>query len=210
MNDSKEHQNAGQDDREKARRDVNVQTNQLRRVFLLSLQDFLIARFHLVGKIMDELCELAIVLDVAVAVKQPVRHNGVGLSPFRKGASPVVEFAIRRMHREPLGRRHFSEKRFGFLQQILVAGHMTIFLTRNQGWLWERPLPSLTLFVALETTQLIGTLAAVYGWLIEPVGWGYAMAIWGYSIIWMFINNAVKIGVLRLIKQVKHEPVYTE
>jgi H+-transporting ATPase len=27
--------------------------------------------------------------------------------------------------------------------KLLVAGHMTIFLTRNMGWLWNRPFPNL-------------------------------------------------------------------
>lgn len=94
--------------------------------------------------------------------------------------------------------------------KLLVAGHMTIFLTRNRGWLWEKPLPSLILFIALEATQLVGTLAAVYGWLVEPIGWGYAMAVWGYSIVWMVINNGVKIAVLVIIKRFKNRPVYSE
>ncbi len=94
--------------------------------------------------------------------------------------------------------------------KLLIAGHMTIFLTRNRTWLWQKPLPSLILFSALEATQLVGTLAAVYGWLVEPIGWGYAMAVWGYSIVWMFINNGVKIAVLYGIERFKNEPVYSE
>jgi len=94
--------------------------------------------------------------------------------------------------------------------KLLVAGHMTIFLTRNRGWLWEKPYPSVILFIALEATQILGTLAAVYGWLIEPIGWGYALAIWGYAILWMFINNAIKVLALNMIKRVQDKPVFSE
>jgi H+-transporting ATPase len=47
--------------------------------------------------------------------------------------------------------------------KLLVAGHLTIYLTRNTGPIWQRPFPSLKLFLTTEATQVIGTLAAVYG-----------------------------------------------
>ena len=42
---------------------------------------------------------------------------------------------------------------------LLVSGHMTIYLTRNKGPVWERPWPSWKLVVPAEATQLLGTLA---------------------------------------------------
>lgn len=81
---------------------------------------------------------------------------------------------------------------FMFLK-LLVAGHMTVFLTRNKGALWQRPYPSITLFGALEATQVVGTLIAVYGFLIYPIGWGYALLIWGYALVWLLILNGVKV-----------------
>ncbi len=82
-------------------------------------------------------------------------------------------------------------KTFMFLK-LLVAGHMTIFLTRNKGALWQKPYPSLKLFGALESTQVGGTLIAVYGFLVYPIGWGYALLIWGYALVWLMILNGVK------------------
>ena len=82
--------------------------------------------------------------------------------------------------------------------KLLVAGHMTIYLTRNTGWFWQRPYPSWKLIVAAETTQVLGTLAAVYGWLMPPIGWTLALSIWGYALAWFFINNLAKLGVLRI------------
>jgi H+-transporting ATPase len=77
--------------------------------------------------------------------------------------------------------------------KLLVAGHLTIYITRNTGWFWQRPLPNWRLFFASETTQLLGTLAAVYGWFVHPIGWGYALLVWGYALVWFGIENAGKI-----------------
>ncbi len=77
--------------------------------------------------------------------------------------------------------------------KLLVAGHMTIFLTRNTGTLWQKPYPGLWLFISLEGTQIIGTLFAVYGIFIPAVGWTPALIVWGYSIVWIFIHSGVKI-----------------
>lgn len=45
--------------------------------------------------------------------------------------------------------------------KLLVAGHLTIYITRNDGPLWQRPFPAWKLIVVTEGTQLLGTLAAV-------------------------------------------------
>ena len=81
--------------------------------------------------------------------------------------------------------------------KLLVAGHLTIYLTRNSGHFWDRPFPSLKLFITTELTQVVGTLAAVYGWFVEPIGWSLALLVWGYALVWFLINNMVKRLVLR-------------
>jgi len=81
--------------------------------------------------------------------------------------------------------------------KLLVAGHLTIYLTRNKGAVWDRPWPSWLLVVTTETTQVVGTLAAVYGWFVAPIGWDYALVVWGYALAWFLINSAVKIAVVR-------------
>jgi len=85
--------------------------------------------------------------------------------------------------------------------KLLVAGHMTIFLTRNKGWLWQKPYPSWLLFLTLEATQVIGTLVAVYGWLIHPIGWAKAGIVWGYALIWIILLNALKVITIKIINK---------
>lgn len=84
--------------------------------------------------------------------------------------------------------------------KLLVAGHLTIYITRNTGWFWQRPWPNWRLFWACEATQVLGTLAAVYGWVVHPIGWAYALLVWGYALVWFFIENAGKIIAYRAVR----------
>jgi H+-transporting ATPase len=77
--------------------------------------------------------------------------------------------------------------------KLLVAGHMTLFVTRSRGWLWQKPWPNLWMFLALEGTQVAGTLVAVYGFLVTPIGWLNAGIVWAYAIVWILVLDAVKI-----------------
>ena len=83
--------------------------------------------------------------------------------------------------------------------KLLVSGHMTIYLTRNRGPIWERPWPSWKLVVPAETTQLVGTLVVVYGWFMAPTGWGLALLVWGYALVSFFVASGVKIAVYRML-----------
>jgi H+-transporting ATPase len=82
---------------------------------------------------------------------------------------------------------------------LLIAGHLTIYITRSAQTFWKRPWPNWRLVVACETTQVIGTLAAVYGWGMTPLGWKYALVVWGYALVWFVLTDLVKIEVYRLL-----------
>jgi H+-transporting ATPase len=83
--------------------------------------------------------------------------------------------------------------------KLLVAGHLTIYVTRNQRWFWMPPYPCLRLFLTTEATQIIGTLVAAYGVFVTPIGWQYALAVWAYALLWLPINNAIALAVRRLL-----------
>jgi H+-transporting ATPase len=85
--------------------------------------------------------------------------------------------------------------------KLLVAGHFTIYLTRTVKPFWGRPWPSWQLLFAGESTHMIGTFAAVYGWGMTPLGWYYALVVWGYSTAWFLFNDLVKLWVYRLMRQ---------
>jgi len=36
-------------------------------------------------------------------------------------------------------------------------------------------------------------LIAVYGLFMTPLGWGWALFVWGYALIWFLVNDRVKL-----------------
>ncbi|MCE8468866.1 plasma-membrane proton-efflux P-type ATPase, partial [Rhodovulum sulfidophilum] len=82
--------------------------------------------------------------------------------------------------------------------KLLVSGHMTLYVTRNQDWFWTRPWPNWKLFCTTEATQVIGTLIAVYGVLVTPIGWTAALLVWAYCLVWLPIEGAIAMGIRRL------------
>jgi len=84
--------------------------------------------------------------------------------------------------------------------KLLVAGHLTIYLTRNEGAIWQRPWPNWKLLVVTEATQVVGTLAAVYGWLVRPIGWPLALMVWSYALAWFLVNSLAKVTAYGLME----------
>ncbi len=85
--------------------------------------------------------------------------------------------------------------------KLIIAGHSTLYITRSEGWFWQRPWPSPLLFWATFGTEIAGTLIAVYGIFIIPIGWEYALLIWAYALIWFLINDAMKMLTYRLLRR---------
>ena len=88
---------------------------------------------------------------------------------------------------------------------LSVAGHLTIFLTRTRGPFWSIP-PARILWMAVVGTQIIATLIAVYGFLMPPLGWGWAGFVWGYALIWALVSDRVKLLAYRIFDPVKADP----
>ena len=76
--------------------------------------------------------------------------------------------------------------------KLSVAGHLTIFLTRTRGPFWSIR-PARILLVAVLGTQTVATLIAVYGLFMTPLGWGWALFVWGYALVWFLVNDRVKL-----------------
>jgi H+-transporting ATPase len=81
---------------------------------------------------------------------------------------------------------------------LSVAGHLTIFLTRTRGPFWSIR-PARILLIAVCGTQAIATVIAVYGVFMTPLGWGLALFVWGYALVWFIVNDCVKLLAYRLL-----------
>jgi H+-transporting ATPase len=86
--------------------------------------------------------------------------------------------------------------------KLSVAGHLTIFLTRTRGPFWSIR-PARILWVAVLGTQILATFIAVYGFLMTPLGWGWAGFVWGYALIWFLINDRVKLFAYKVLDRIK-------
>src|SRR5680860_1302531 len=81
--------------------------------------------------------------------------------------------------------------------KLSVAGHLTIFLTRTRGPFWSIR-PARVLLIAVLGTQTVATLIAVYGLFMTPLGWGWALFVWGYAVAWFLVNDRVKLLAFRI------------
>jgi H+-transporting ATPase len=81
--------------------------------------------------------------------------------------------------------------------KLSVAGQLTIFLTRTRGPFWSIR-PARILWVAVLGAQAVATLIAVYGLFMTPLGWGWALFVWGYALAWFLVNDRVKLLAYRV------------
>ena len=52
-------------------------------------------------------------------------------------------------------------------------------------------------------TQIVATLIAVYGLFMTPLGWGWALFVWGYALAWALVNDRVKLLAYRVFDPTK-------
>jgi len=85
---------------------------------------------------------------------------------------------------------------------ILCGGNLTIYLTRNRRFFWDKPHPEIKFFLATLFSQVAGTLAAVYGMGTGDfvgIGWKYAALSWIYILIWFVLCALTKKWLYHLI-----------
>jgi H+-transporting ATPase len=128
-------------------------------------------------------------------------HMVLGVSTVLGIIGPVAAFGLfyigdRVYH---LNRAHIQTLMYLMLS---VAGHLTIFLTRTRGPFWSIR-PARILWMAVLGTQLIATLVAVYGLFMTPLGWGWALFVWGYAIVWFLVSDRVKLVAYRIFDPTK-------
>lgn len=143
---------------------------------------------------------LSIAYDNVRYKKQPEAWNMrlvLGISTVLGVLGPIAAFGL-----FYLGDRvfHLDRPHLQTLMYLLlsVAGHLTIFLTRTRGPFWSiRPAP--ILWLAVLGTQIIATLIAVYGLFMTPLGWGWALFVWGYALAWFLVSDRIKLAAYRII-----------
>jgi H+-transporting ATPase len=81
--------------------------------------------------------------------------------------------------------------------KLAVAGHLTLFVARTRQPFLSKPYPAPILMAAILGTQAIAALIVGLGWLVAPIAWKYVGFVWIYCLVWVFIEDWVKLQVYR-------------
>ena len=81
---------------------------------------------------------------------------------------------------------------------LSAAGFFTLLITRTRGPFWSiRPAP--ILLTAIIVSLALGTLVAILGWFVPPVGWQWALLVVAYSFVWFLVDDQLKLAAYRLL-----------
>jgi H+-transporting ATPase len=86
--------------------------------------------------------------------------------------------------------------------KLSVAGHLTIFLTRTRGPFWSQR-PARILVLAVVGTQVVATCFAGFGIFMTALPWGWVAFVWGYALVWAFVNDRVKLATYWVLDHLK-------
>lgn len=92
----------------------------------------------------------------------------------------------------------FGITTFGQLQtliflQLVVGGHLLLFVTRRSGWFFTKPYPEWKLFWAIVATQVFVVFMTYFGWLVDSIDAMSIIYIWIYNLLWMFPISFINI-----------------
>jgi len=183
-------------------------TETIRVLFFIALS-IMIFNFYPINALMivliallNDVPILAIAYDNVNIHNKPVMwnmHKVLLLSSILGIAGVISSFLLFYIAKDILNFSATQIQTFIFLK-LAVAGHLTIFITRSEKFLWSKPWPSGLLFWSAVITKIAATLIAAYGFLMSPINWWLIALIWSYAIIWMFALDQIKAGTLKRIK----------
>ena len=86
--------------------------------------------------------------------------------------------------------------------QLVVGGHLLLFVTRTERWFLLPPFPAMPLVVAIVLTQIVAVLMCGFGWLVPSIPWSLIGWVWVYNIAWMFVLLTERFATYRTAPQV--------
>jgi len=91
--------------------------------------------------------------------------------------------------------------------QLVVGGHLMLFVTRNRKGFWKAPYPAWPLFGAILATQVFAVLMTGFGWLVPALPWDVIFWVWVYNLVWMAVLDIAKLGTEHLLT---HRPRFKQ
>jgi H+-transporting ATPase len=170
------------------------------RVILFITASILVFQFYPVTAIMivllallNDLPIMTIAYDNVKVSKVPERWNSkilFGMATFLGIIGVIASFGIFVIGNVVFQLSQEVLQSFIYLK-LSVAGHLTLLVARTRGPFWSVK-PALPLISAIIGTQLVATLITVYGFLLPAMGWGLALFVWGYALVWFLLTDVLK------------------
>jgi len=89
---------------------------------------------------------------------------------------------------------------FIFLK-LAVAGHLTLFVARTRKPFLSRPHPAPLVLLSAIVTKVAATLLVASGLgLVAPISWPVIALIWGYCLVWLFLEDWAKLATYRHVE----------
>jgi len=124
-------------------------------------------------------------------------HMVIGIATVLGVVGPIAAFGLFYLGDKVFHLDHPHIQTLMYLM-LSVGGHLTIFQARTRGPFWSVR-PARILLMAVLGTQALATVIAVYGILMTPLGWGWALFVWGYAVIWFLVTDQVKLLAYRIL-----------
>lgn len=83
---------------------------------------------------------------------------------------------------------------FVFLK-LAVAGHLTLFVARTRKPFWAAPHPAPAMIWSALATKALATACVGLGWFVAAIPWSLVALVWGYCLVWFFIEDWAKLMV---------------
>ncbi len=154
--------------------------------------------------LLNDIPILAIAYDNVRVSPRPERWNMrliIELSSLLGFAGVVSSFLLVWLAAEYFGLdpvHHLAALQTLVFLKLAVAGHLTIFVTRTEGPLWEIK-PGRALLWSAVGTKLAATAIAVAGipGAVAPIPAWLAGLLWGYALAWMLLLDRLKVAYFR-------------
>jgi len=171
------------------------------RILIFTAMVILIFNFYPVTALMlvliallDDIPVMTIAYDRTETVNSPQKWNMsrvIGLATFLGALGVVSSLLLFYIGKVILNLDTGVIQSLIFLK-LVVAGHLTMFVTRNTGHFWSVR-PSGIFFWSVILTDIFATLLVVFGWFLTPIGWQLAAFVWIYSLGAFIIEDYLKI-----------------
>jgi H+-transporting ATPase len=155
--------------------------------------------------LLDDVPIMTIAYDNTPVSEQPIRWQMprlLGISAVLGLFSVIASFGLLLIGIRALSHPHLQAY-FGLASQqqlqtvmflqLVVGGHLLLFVTRTERWFFLPPFPAAPLLIAILSTQIVALLMCGLGWLVPAIPWTLIGWVWVYSIAWMFVLGGVRL-----------------